>query len=183
MTPTFRAGHLLYVRPRSQDLAVGDVIVFTNPVNKRHIVHRIVSVTGAQLITRGDNNLRHDAIPVPVEQVVGKVEMVEDRGVLKPVIGGWKGLWKAKVRWAALRLDNWVRRIFLRPYRALRRSGLVARLWRPAIVRLSLQNENGPLVKYIHKRRTVAVWFPSQQRFVSYKPYDLVIPPPEGVAW
>ena len=181
MKPTFRSGHLLYVRPTAQELAVGDVIVFTDPLKKDHIVHRIVSITNTRLITRGDNNLHDDLVPVRLEEVVGKVEMTEDRGVLRPVIGGRLRLWMIKVRWAARQLVNWIKGIFRRPYQLLRLSGYVARVWRPSIVKVYLQNESGPLVKYINKQRTVAVWHPLQQRFECRKPYDLIIPPPGGV--
>ncbi len=180
MLPTFRPGQLLFVRPLEQAPAAGDVLVFSYPSRNRNIVHRLVSISGAQLITRGDNNLRYDAFQVQVEQVIGRVEHVKGGGVVRPVLGGWRGLWKARVHWAGLWLDIFVRRIFWRPYQLLRLSGLVARVWQPTIVRLSLNNESGALVKYIHKKRTVALWFPSQQRFVCRKPYDLAILYPTG---
>jgi signal peptidase I len=181
MLPTFHPGQLLLVTPLSHTPVKGDVILFSDPQWDRNVVHRVISVSGLSLRTRGDNNLRIDAAYIQMKQVLGKVEQVEVSGNLRPVIGGWRGLWRARVRWGTLYLDNLVRRTFWRPYRLLRLSGQVGHIWRPMIVMLQLQNENGPLVKYIHKQRSVATWFPLRRVFECRKPYDLVIPPPERI--
>jgi len=64
------------------------------------------------------------------------------------------------------------------PYGWLRNSRLVSQLWRPVITRIYITTEDGPLVKYISGRRTVARWWPATGRFHCCKPYDLVIPRP-----
>ena len=95
------------------------------------------------------------------------------------VRGGRPGLLVARLRrarrflwWHGKRLIVVVGRW---PYRALRRSGLVRRLWRPAIVRIALTTENGPLVKHVSNGRTVAWWRPETGRFRCRRPYDLII--------
>jgi signal peptidase I len=181
MLPTFHPGQFLLVTPLTHMPGIGDVIIFSDPSRDRNVVHRVISASGDFLRTRGDNNSRVDAAYINIVQVIGKVEHGETSGHLRPVMGGWRGLWRARIRWGALFLDNLVRRIFWRPYQMLRNSGQLARVWRPEIVRLHLQNENGLLVKYIHKQRSVATWFPLRKVFECRKPYDLVIPPPEGI--
>ena len=179
MASTFRPGQLLFIRPVEQNLTVGDVIVFEDPINHGYIVHRIISnKAGQELITRGDNNRLNDPVPVRLDQIVGKVELAEQSGRTMPIIGGWRGLGLAKFRWAARRLDNSLRRFFWLPYQALRVSGLAGQFWRPKIIKLELKTKNGSLVKYIHNQHTIALWHPMQQRFECRKPYDLVIPKP-----
>ena len=181
MLPTFHPGQLLLVIPLSHTPGKGDVILFSDPSQDRNVVHRVISVSGFSLRTRGDNNLRTDAASIQFEHVLGKVEKEEVSGHLRPVMGGWRGLLRARVRWGTLYVENLVRQTFWRPYRLLRLSGQVAHIWRPMIVRLQLQNENEPLVKYIHKQRSVATWFPLRKVFECRKPYDLVISPPEEI--
>jgi len=41
-----------------------------------------------------------------------------------------------------------------------------------------LVTDDGPLVKYVHGRRTVACWWPETQRFWCRRPYDLVVRSP-----
>lgn len=181
MKPTFKPGQLLYIQPEARDVEIGDVIVYKGQIDSRNIVHRVVSVSANGFLTRGDNNKGLDPYLVERHQVLGKVERFEKQGKSKPVIGGQRGLWMAKAQWALLRLDVWFRKIFWKPYFLLRASGVVSRLWRPSISIMNLQTESGTLVKYIYKQRTVAVWDASQQKFDCRKPFDLVIPRPEGL--
>jgi signal peptidase I len=178
MTPTFRPGHLLYVRPTACDINPGDVVVFAGPSKKDYVVHRVVAATDVGLITRGDNNSRYDP-PVVLDQVIGRVEMVEDQGYHKPVRGGSRGLWSARIRWRVLQLGRWLRHIFSAPYRALRRFELMHRALNWLFFRqlkvVRLQTSDGPFFIVTHKQRIVARWWPQQGRFECKKPYDLVI--------
>jgi signal peptidase I len=144
------------------------------------VVHRVIEIVETGVITRGDNNRHRDLVPVQWEQIFGKVETVESKGRGKPVTGGIFGLWRAKLHWAVLDLDYWVRRCFRQPYHILRRSRFAARLWQPTIHKIRLQTQNGAVVKYIYKQRTVAIWETRQQSFECHKPFDLVIPHPRN---
>jgi len=183
MRPTFRPGHLLYVRPAASDLAAGDVVVFVDPEHSGQVVHRIVTATKEGLVTRGDSNPRNDALPVAYGQVVGRVETAEFSGKFKAVTGGRRGLWAAQRRWAALALWARLSAILGAPYRALKASPRARRwinqIFKPRFVILRLQTGNGPLVKYMVHRHTVAVWEPGQARFTCRKPFDLVLFPPQ----
>jgi signal peptidase I len=183
MNPTFHDGHLLYIRPDIQDLVVGDVIVYRDLVRKVNIVHRIVSISDHHLITRGDNNPYDDPDPVQLEQVLGKVETMEDNLAVKTVQGGQMGLWGTKLVKILRSLFQRGSLIYGYPYRLLRQSGLMGRFWRPVIVKVHVQiNEGSFLIKYIHNHRTVAVWDPLQRQFNCSKPYDLVLFPPDEKA-
>jgi hypothetical protein len=138
----------------------------------------VVSVSARGVLTRGDHNKGLDPYLVAMDRVIGKVEQVEIQGEWKPVTGGRPGLWNARVQWFLTWLDVRFRRMFWRPYGLLRSSRIVPRLWRPAITVVQLQTQHGPLVKYIYRQRTVALWNPSIRRFECRKPFDLVIPSP-----
>ena len=184
MEPTFHPGHLLYVRPTARDITPGDVVVFANPSGNGHIVHRVVSTTDAGLLTRGDNNRLTDFQPVAPEQLVGRVEMLEDQGCFEPVRGGKQGLRSARIGWGARRASLWLRRPLSPLYRALRNSSTVRRVlgrWlSPHLEVVRVETPSGPLFKTTYRGRVVARWWPQRSYFECRKPYDLVIPRPDG---
>ncbi len=180
MLPGFRPGHLLYVRPTARALNVGDVIVFPKAEGAGFVVHRVVAVKGEGLVTRGDNNSQNDGALVAWEQVVGRVEMAEENGRMRPVAGGRQGHVLARIYRNMGRLGRSFRRTFGGPYRWLRGSGLVARWWHPHLTAVQLTTPNGTLVKYILGGRTVARWRPETGDWWCEQPYDLVIHKPHS---
>jgi len=173
MKPTFRPGQVLYVRPDIQNVQPGDVVVYEG--EKGHIVHRVLSVKTEGYVTRGDNNRFADAVPIAHGRVIGRVEMADHQTKIAPVRSGWRGLWIARLGWFLREIDWRMRWAFGWPYRWLRSSRLMLRVWKPDIMRMRLQTENGPLVKYIYHQKTVAVWEPLRGRFECRKPFDLVL--------
>ena len=185
MTPTFRPGHLLYVRPATRDITPGDVIVFVDPSRNGHIVHRVVSVTDAGLVTRGDGNSRNDPLPVTPELVVGCVAMAEAKGHLKQVGGGNRGLWSARIGWGTRRVGQRLRRPFQLLYRVLWSFPVLRRvlgwLFSRQLTVVHLETPDGQLLKTTYRGRTIARWWPQQNFFQCQKPFDLIIPRPDGV--
>jgi signal peptidase I len=179
MVPTFQNGDFLYLRSTAQKVVIGDVIVIIAPNNKEFIVHRIISASPEGLITRGDHNRLYDPSPVTLDQIVGKVELVENKRGIKPVANGLLGLWLARIWHTVFWLERLFRRMFWKPYQLVRKSGLVSFIWRPNIIKMQVQKADGSQVKYIYKQCTVAIWDPTLQRFDCRKPFDLVIPYPE----
>ena len=182
MTGTFRPGDRLVIEPVPlADIVAGDVVAFVPPtdqVAQPPWVHRVVSVRPDGLVTRGDNNSHADAVLVTAENLQGRGTRVERKTGLYSVQGGRRGRWRARALRARRALRTVIANITRRPYRWLRASGLVPRLWRPVVVRLVVTTENGPLVKYVCGQRTVAWWWPEEGRFKCRKPYDLVISEP-----
>ena len=70
MEPTFSAGDLIVVKEKSEDFAVGDIVVYQDIGSL--IVHRIVSVGEETVVTRGDANNADDA-PIDISAIEGKV--------------------------------------------------------------------------------------------------------------
>ena len=184
MRSTFRTGDRLLLAPvfSFTEIKPGDVIVFCskNSMNREdNVVHRVVAIVDPGLITRGDNNLFYDPFPVQLDQIIGKVDFLEDRrGNRKNITGGATGLWFARLSWAFTSLNSWCRAILRKTYRIPSLSRLVIKLWNPKIVQISLQVEDGQLIKYLYKQHTVAVWDAKLQKFDCRKPFDLVIPSP-----
>ncbi len=183
MEGTFCVGDGLTVESVSlAELHLGDVVIYRTLNGQGEtveLVHRIVGVVPGGLVAQGDSNPCPDPGLVTAENLVGRVTHVERGGRTRSVSGGWLGLLRVRFLHAWHPLCELARRIGRRPYRWLRRSGLVSRLWRPAVTVVSLSAEDGPLVKYICGGRTVARWWPTRDHFECRKPYDLVILPPD----
>ncbi len=184
MEGTFRFGDRLHVTSVSLSLLrPGDVVVYRR-VNRNGVedarVHRVIRVLPDRLIVRGDNNLCADRTWVDENNLMGRVSQFERDGKKLPMHRRRFGLLRLytfhkrhRVRQVMWRL---VRALVSKPYRSFRESGRIRHLWRPSIVTVRLMTENGPLLKYICRDRTVAWYWPGYERFTCRKPYDLVIP-------
>jgi signal peptidase I len=183
MAGTFRPGDRLTLEPVTvDDIRPGDVVVYASDQggDREELVHRIVAVTPDGLVPRGDNNPCPDSMLVTADNLLGRVTHVQRRGRITSVRGGRRGLLHAYLWRSRVVLWRWAKAVGRWPYRKLRSSGLVARWWQPPVRRVRIATENGPVVKYVCDGRTVAEWWPEQNRFECRKPYDLVIPPPDG---
>jgi hypothetical protein len=184
MGGTFRPGDYLAVAHVSlADVRPGDVVVYRrldHQGDAEELVHRVVTRAPGGLIAQGDSNPRADTTLVTTDNLLGRVTHIERNGRTRRVRGGRLGLLRARMlhaRRPVWRLMACAGRI---PYRWLRGSDLISGLWQPVIIKIHLVMDDGPLVKYVCGGRTVACWWPEQARFECYKPYDLVIPRPDG---
>jgi len=183
MTGTFRFGDLLIIEYSSlTDIHPGDVVVYralNNKGNKKELVHRVMRMLPEGLIVRGDRNLHADITLATKDNLVGRVRHVRRNGKDIPVRNGLPGLLRARTGHGYRRLREWIwglarftGRMF---YARLRDSGLVGHLWRPSIERVRLTTDEGPLVKYLHRNRTVARYWSGNGHFECRKPYDLLL--------
>lgn len=179
MLGTLRQGDRVFIDPVPlAGVARGDVVAF-RPSGERAggdpLVHRVIAIGPGGLITRGDNNLASDSLPVVRDNLLGRVARIERDGSLRPILGGRWGLVRARL----LRWRIYARALAMRlgrgPYRWLRRSGLARQVWHPTIRQVRVASENGPLIKYVVGDRTVARWWPEAARFECPPPYDLII--------
>jgi len=184
MLGTLRPGDQVVIEPVPfTAIRPGDVVAFrptTADDDKLPIVHRVVAIRPAGLLTQGDNNAQVDAEIVTADRLLGRVTHVEHAGRRRLIGGGRAGqLWVVYLR-ARRRAYSLAARLGRGLYQRLRASGLMRRVWRPKITRVRLVNDYGTQVKYVCGGRTVARWWPHQNRFECQKPYDLVIPRPDG---
>ena len=93
MYPTLRDRELLLLEPLCAGAPVrGDIVVFRSPRTGVLVVHRVLALLPAGLLTRGDNNDREDAAPVAAERVSARVAAVCRSGRFRWCPGGWLGV-------------------------------------------------------------------------------------------
>jgi signal peptidase I len=82
MWPFIRPGDLLSIQPENSKLSIGDVVLAVQ-TDHRWLVHRITQICQVEgslaIVTRGDA-LAHTDPPVPVSQVLGRLESLERKG-------------------------------------------------------------------------------------------------------
>lgn len=188
MKATFKLGDRLIVETVPlTDIYPGDVVVYRGLNHKRaeeELVHRAICVMPSGMVVQGDNNPCADKTLVTEKNLVGRVSHVVRDGKKYPVHGKGFGLLRARTlyRWRYIWRFLWdvVRYLGRGSYSCLRNSGLIAHLWRPSIKKVQLMTENGILIKYVCRNRTVAYYWPANGWFKCRKPYDLVLRQNEG---
>ena len=78
------------VIPLSESLAEGDIVLFSDPYQKRYVLHRVWTLENERVLTWGDNCDRPDAW-MTVNDIWGKVILIE-RGNHKITPDARKGL-------------------------------------------------------------------------------------------
>jgi len=183
MEGTFRFGDGLVIEPVAfTDIRPGDIVVYQG-VNHNgeedDLVHRVISIRPDGLVTQGDNNYSPDKSLVNEGSLLGRVCYVERGGRKIPVRNGPMGLFRARIRrsldFAQSEVWRLVRSVGRGPYGRVRESGLVRLFWHPAISKVFLNTERGPMIKYICRNRTVGEYWPENGRLKCRKPYDLVL--------
>ena len=92
MNPVLNSPDVLHVVPYGQSrIRRGDVVVFPSPDGDCKVVHRVVSVNGKEIRTKGDNNGHADSWVLKRESIIGRVDWIE-RGKTKiRIYGGLAG--------------------------------------------------------------------------------------------
>mgnify|MGYP001557843888 CR=1 FL=1 len=77
MSPTFECNDILKgYKPYSDELKIGDIILFKTPKNGL-FTHRIIGIDNNAYITKGDNNLDIDPFRVKYGDILAKVVEIE----------------------------------------------------------------------------------------------------------
>lgn len=184
MASIFKPGDLLCARKSAlKDVKVGDVVIVerNNGEETEYIVHRVVAIEQAGLITKGDNNLNIDAQIVTKDNFVGLVTSFSRKNRVYSVKNGMIGLFYARLIQTRNFVCLLIRQLGWRTYRFVRQSGLVAYVWHPTISRVRVMTNEGPLIKYRCYGRTVASWYPRSGQFTAIKPFDLIISDPKDI--
>jgi signal peptidase I len=157
-------------------IRLGDVLIFHDKVEKR-IVHRAIQIIKEGVVTQGDNNSKPDIELLEAECLLGKVTHYERNGKIHKVLNGKLGMMRARVLHGRLYAIKAAKYFLRKPYRTLKKTGIVAKLWRPSIEIIHFETLDGPLVKYIHKGKTMASCWTASKRWWFRRPYDFVIEP------
>jgi len=182
MLPSFSPGQHLYVKQGAKDLSIGDVIVFTLNKNKEYIVHRIISINGSKIFTRGDNNSSIDKTIIDSKNIIGRVEAIVKNGQKITFKTSKFRFLYIHIKWIFLYVKLFIKKPFSPVYIGFKRSFIKSRLskkiYSTTCKKIKLQSSEGELVKFLFKGNTVAKWWPAQNLFFCKKPFDLIIPSP-----
>jgi signal peptidase I len=181
MAGTFKESDRLKIeKSRMSEIKIGYVAVFISAKEgekETHCVHRVVSFADKGLITRGDNNPKNDEEPVTEENLIGKVTHYERNGKIHKVWNGRLGLLRARGLHGRLHVIRTTKFFLRKPYRLFKKTGILAKFWRPEIETIYFETQDGPLVKYVHKGKTVASCWVDSNRWWFRRPYDFIIGP------
>jgi len=181
MKGTFKLGDNLIIKNIFLNkLNKGDILAIKSQDSKlidKKLVHRIVKNSNNTSVTRGDNNPKNDEEPVTEENLIGKVTHYERKGKIHKVWNGWIGLIWARILHGRLYVIRAAKFFFRKPYRMMKKTGIVAEIWRPEIETIYFETQDGPLVKYVHKGRTVASCWLESNHWWFRRPYDFIIGP------
>jgi signal peptidase I len=180
MKGTFKPGDKLIIEtiPLIQ-VKRGDLIIFRIIGQEREdfIVHRVVDLTPKGLVTRGDNCLEQDKELVAEENIYGRVIKYDRKGKIYRTWNSRLGMMWAGALHGRLQIIRNLKFFLRKPYLMIRESGIVAQLWQPEIEVMHFETPDGPLIKYVHKGRTVAIYWTEENRWQIQRLYDLVIWP------
>lgn len=87
MWPVLKQGDLIFIQGiNSDDLKVGDIIVYRNQINNTFTIHRIAKVEQNFITTKGDANFQEDP-PVRYEDIVGRALTALNKPIRLPYLG------------------------------------------------------------------------------------------------
>jgi signal peptidase I len=145
------------------ELRKGDIIAFNKTgEGDVPIVHRIIHAGKDHIVTKGDNNLKPDILPVFQSDLLGKVVAFERQGKTHRVRGGMAALIRARIRFSLRRSRWWLAHKMRLILPVDRIAGLVSFLWKPEIKKIKLTTGNGPLIKWVHRDRAIATSLPEK---------------------
>ena len=134
MNPTFWPGDGLRVVPYDgQRICCGDVVAFTNPINGRNIVHRVIKVNTDGIRTRGDNSNSMDPWVLKPEDITGRIVAVHRRNKWRSIASGEKGVVLGSILRMKSDLSKHTLKILRPLYHWLARTGLFQALFSPLI--------------------------------------------------
>jgi len=183
MHGTFQPGdYLIIIQVPLDQVRIGDIVVFcdlhADDDDNSYFVHRIMQSRADGFVTRGDNNSNYDSGYLTKDNYFGKVIYVSRKNKKRTVADGPLGFLRAHFLYTSHKCWEDLYRLIGGSYNYLRKIKLLPYFWRPTFNRLLLQSSDGMLVKYLIKGRTVANWWPQQNRYTCRKPFDLVLRDP-----
>ncbi len=126
MGPTLQEGDVVSLSTvGNRAVRRGDIIVFPAPGEARRVIHRVVAVTPAGYLTRGDNAPSLDPWTVKTADIYGLVRHIYRSGKLRRLAGGFWGHSYACARRAVNRLASRAASCVRPLYHGLSRNRLV----------------------------------------------------------
>jgi hypothetical protein len=179
MYPTLVDRDMMELTPYrdAREIRVGDVVLF--PVSEtRAIVHRVIRITRAGVVTRGDNCPVIDFWMTQPARIIGCVVAAQRRGGRRRTIrGGWVGMaWHLALR--VRRAVDQATSHALRPmYYALADNHVFSRLvpgrFAPRVV--AFQREGARVLRLLYGSRCVGTYDPARDAWSIQRPFRLFV--------
>ena len=178
MYPALKASDTIHVLLcGGKQIRRGDVIVFSTQNSNDMVVHRVVSISGRGLRTRGDNNNDIDSCFLSPDRVIGRVVHVQRGDRLLTIYGGTRGLLYASAIRFLCNIDS-VISSFLNPaYHRLAKTGLLRR-WLPDEMRmrvLSFNRSDGMEFQLLMAGRVIGRLLPGKNEWFIRRPFRLFV--------
>ena len=178
MRGTFKPGDKLVIENVPFDqIRKGDLVIFNRACQEKgdFIVHRVSAITSNGLVTRGDNCIDQDKELIGEKHIVGRVIQYDRRGRIRRARNGRMGQIRATLLYGRLHGVKWLKIFLRKPYVMFRKTGIIARIWQPDIEAVYFETPDGPLLKYLHHGRTVAICLKIKNRWKIKRPYDFIM--------
>lgn len=168
MKGTFRTADFLIIELCNlKNLRKGDIVAYSkdNEESKKNdsIVHRTIRVGEGHLITKGDNNRRPDILPVSESNLIGKVVGFERAGKTFSVRSGIAGLVRARAGYAFRRACYHLVCAIKRFLPVKKIINIILFVWKPEVQKIEFTTAEGPVIKWVHRQRTIATWLPEKK--------------------
>jgi len=131
MNPTLKTLDVIIVSPYEGDqIQPGDVILFSPPGSNDKVVHRVISISGRGLVTRGDNNNVMDSWTLSPDRVVGRVVCMRRDNRVRIIHGGTRGSFCVSAHRFFRNIGSMISFMLNPAYHRLAKTGLFRR-WMP----------------------------------------------------
>jgi signal peptidase I len=128
MNPLLTTTDVLHVRPYGgAKMRCGDVVVFPLPDGDSKVVHRVTSMHGGEIRTRGDNSRHPDGRVLKREQIIGRVDWIERGDARIRIYGGLAGRAQALASKARRLAGSCTRFLAMPVYNVLSKNRLLKR--------------------------------------------------------
>jgi len=178
MGPTLRLLDTLQVVPYGEArIACGDVVVFSSPVDRRRIAHRVIRVTPRGLKTRGDNGGAVDPWILDPGDIIGRVAYVQRADARIRIYGGLPGRLYASALRVKVTLGKAASLLFGPSYRWAARRGIFFRLipsrMRPRII--AFERPKGKELQLVAGRFIIGRLPPEARTWWVRRPFRLFV--------
>jgi signal peptidase len=178
MNPLLTTPDVLYVKPyRETEVCRGDVVVFPSPDGGCKVVHRVVSVNGKEIRTKGDNNGHADSWVLKRESIIGRVDWIERGDTKIRIYGGLVGRAQAIALKLVRALGSSVCHL-LRPLYAYLAQNRALKRWfasRAAMRIISLNRPEGEELQLLVGQRVIGRRPAGRRYWLIRKPFMLFV--------
>ena len=178
MNPVLTVPDVLYVRPyNGRRVKCGDVVVFASPDIDCKVVHRVVSVIGDEIRTKGDNNAYTDSWVLKQQDIMGRVEWIERGKRTIRIYGGLPGKAQARALKALRLVDSGIRAALKPAYNRLAQNRAL-RKWLASRSRtrtISIVRPEGIELQMLLGKRVIGKRPAGKRQWLIRRPYLLLV--------